>query len=575
MAHACKTGSSTVSASSHSGAIAWSAIVFSAVIAVAAGIFLTPFPYGRAIWDFLFVLDGAYRIELGMVPHVDFSSPIGSFSLYLTHMSGWVFPEGNPFVGLHVLTWLTTLPIMAILASRFSSSRAFLAALTLLGIIMLVPITLDQTLLAEFSYFAAYNRFASGLLFLTGLWAVLRKSDHDWVLLAYIAVMLFFLKITALVAFLGIVGYVVVRGEVNSKRLIATAIFSLILTAIVNLAAPGLVWGYLADVAAMSALNSGGGLHGLAYSAFLRWDTLLLTAVLVISSIVLVPLPPTLAGGGVVSWARAFLEQNDVSACAGILVGAAWLAESQNSGGVGFVAAAALAFHPKAWAGPTRRNVIMALLMAAMLLPLIQTAFSRTLTVIIREGRPTVEHPIQDILPGTSVPETTLTASRFFERVNSEWLDFVKELEADGFMVERDPGSNAPGGMLAWFGSAAEAARIFKERGYDSASRYTTIAFADPFARTLNLKPAARTTIVHDVGRTVPLMGEDEAYSYLAGSDGVFFSHCERRTVDNNDASFLAVLGKEFQRLPLNECWDFFRRVVPAQPTGEDDAPFG
>lgn len=75
-------------------------------------------------------------------------------------------------------------------------------------------------------------------------------------------------------------------------------------------------------------------------------------------------------------------------------------------------------------------------------------------------------------------------------------------------MIERDPGSNAMGGMLAWFGSAAEAARLFRERGYHAASsRYATIAFAYPFAKPLNLRPAARTTIVQDVERTIPLLG--------------------------------------------------------------------
>lgn len=113
--------------------MAWGAIVLSAVAAVAAGAFLTPFPYGRAIWDFLFVLDGAYRIKLGLLPHVVFSSPIGSLSLYVTHLSERIFPEGNPFVGLHVLTWLMTLPVMATLAPRFSSSSAFLAAFALLA----------------------------------------------------------------------------------------------------------------------------------------------------------------------------------------------------------------------------------------------------------------------------------------------------------------------------------------------------------------------------------------------------------------------------------------------------------
>ena len=66
-------------------------------------------PYGRAIWDFLFVLDGSYRISLGEVPHVDFASPIGALTLYFTYWCERLFPATNPFVGLHVVAWLATL----------------------------------------------------------------------------------------------------------------------------------------------------------------------------------------------------------------------------------------------------------------------------------------------------------------------------------------------------------------------------------------------------------------------------------------------------------------------------------
>src|SRR6187431_846261 len=71
------------------------------VVAVAALVHVVP--YGRAVWDFVFILDGAYRIGVGQVPHVDFASPIGPLTLYLTHFAERLFPGGQPFIGLHAL----------------------------------------------------------------------------------------------------------------------------------------------------------------------------------------------------------------------------------------------------------------------------------------------------------------------------------------------------------------------------------------------------------------------------------------------------------------------------------------
>ena len=127
---------------------------------------ITTVPYGRAIWDFLFLLDGAYRISIGQVPHVDFVSPVGPASLYLTFAAEKLLPGANPFASLHALAFLLTLPALAMLARRFRSGAETTGALALLAVIMLVPFTLDRTHLSEISYFASYNRFASGLLFL-------------------------------------------------------------------------------------------------------------------------------------------------------------------------------------------------------------------------------------------------------------------------------------------------------------------------------------------------------------------------------------------------------------------------
>lgn len=529
---------------------------------LAAAFAITDIPYGRAIWDFLFVLDGAYRISLGQVPHLDFTSPVGSLSLYLTAVATCLFPGGNAFVGLHALAWLLVMVPFAVIAPRFRSAPAFYAALALLAVIMLIPITVDNTILSEISYFATYNRFATGFLFVSGLWLVLPKGRYDWWLVAYLLVVLFFLKITAAVVLIGVVAAAVVLGRWRLGRALAALAVFIIALAVVELLSGGMVGGYIRDIRAMSRVNAGGALHGLFYASYRNWTTLLTAAILVLGIL-----------GARLSFERpsvkglrnvvASIWQDETFALdAVLLIAAALLAESQNSGGLGLIAASALFFHPGAWRGGAARIAVASFLLAAMILPVIGTAFDRMLTVSIRQTRETVRNQAEELFPGTTVTGPTVAAARLFKRINAEWPDFARQLEADGFTLERDPGSNAPGGMLAWITSAVDAGHIFKEKNYGARSqRYATLAFVDPFARMLKLTPAPDTTIVMDIGRTFPLLTAQEAGAYLATADGVFVSRCERRTLANNDAAFQAVFEREFERLPLNECWEFYRRT--------------
>ena len=534
--------------------IRYALVAAAALAAVAVAHMLTVIPYGRAIWDFLFVLDGSYRISLGEVPHVDFSSPIGALTLYFTYWGERLFPATNPFVGLHVVAWLATLPAVAALAPRFESLVGFILAFAVLALVMLVPVTVDNTILAEISYFATYNRFATGLLFLVGLWLVLPKRRGDWLLLAYLVTLLVFIKITAAVVAIGIVVYAVLFARARWATL-AAALGALAVALVATELTTGIVSGYFADIREMSAVNRGGFVHGIAYAAYRNWMPVALTTVLALLA-VWRHLPR--AGGAV----RAVLTEETFALDASLLVAAALFAESQNSGGVGLVASLALFFHPAAWQGRATRPVVNALLLAAILFPLLSIATSRMLTVVIREGRPMASHPIEELFPGTSVPAPTAAAAEFFDRVNTQWLDFKNSIQDRGYKFEIDPESNANGSILAWAGSAVDAAHIFEQRGYrELADSYITIGFADPFARMLKLRPAPGSNIVIDVGRTMPLIDFEAADAYLAAADGVFFSRCERRTDVDNNAVFQAVLDQKFREYPLNACWDFYQRL--------------
>lgn len=531
-------------------------LIVGALAALTAACTLKVIPYGRAIWDFLFVLDGAYRISLGQMPHVDFSSPIGSLTLYLTLTAQNLFPGGNAFVGLHVLMWLLLLPPMAALARRFNSSAAFFAAFGLFALIVLLPMTLDSTHLSEISYFASYNRFATGLLFLAGLWFVLPKSRHDWLLLAYVLLLLFFLKITAAAVAVGLLLAAVVLGRC-SLRCAAWALAAFAVALLAIQAVTGLVSAYLADIAAMSGLNKGGAVYALAFAGFRNWLALAITGGLAIATLVAAPRAGNHARLRPVAVLRTFFNREAYAVDTVLLVAAALFAESQNTGGLGLIAAAAVLFHPAAW-GP--RRIAPALLLAAICFPLIDIAVKRSFTAVTRERDAAPVQALAEMIPGTRVPLATGEGARLFARIAQEWLPLARQVDAAGFFLTPDPTTNAPAVQLAWATSAVEAAHVFEQRGYRSrATSYATLAFADPFARLLHLSPAKGTRLVMDVGRTIPAFSPDQARTYLAAADGAFLGTCDMAR-DKIRPVFEPILRKDFERLPLTPCWDFYVR---------------
>lgn len=529
-----------------------------AVVVIALA--LPVIPYGRAIWDFLFVLDGAYRVGLGQLPHVDFSSPIGSLMLFMTALAERLLPNSNPFVTLHAIMWIAILPALALLAPRFRSGAAFAAALLMTSVMMLMPFTVDSTHLSEISYFASYNRFATGLLFLVGLWYVLPKARFDWLLLAYLLALLFFLKITTAAIAVCVVLAAVMLGRAR---------FSILAGALAGLAGlllavdttTGLVSAYIADVRHMASVNQGRAVYALFFTAFRNWSVLAAAAAL--AAVIGAELIRQTRLTNRMPAVAVLVGRADFGIAAVLLAGAALLAESQNTGGIGLLAAAAVLFHPRVWEGDKARLVATGLLAAALFLPLADIVLKRPMTAFKRELEAVAENPIEALLPGTRVPVATAEGAKLFSVLRTDLRALAREISAAGFFLDPDPTTNAPAAQLAWAIGAIEAGRAFERNGYrDLAGRYATLAFTDPFSRMLGLSPARGTTIAIEVGRTMPIMSEAEAEAYLADADGVFVDRCQFGGGPSNEKVFDTVLGKFFQRLPLHPCWDFYRRIA-------------
>ena len=529
------------------------------VVAVAALVHVVP--YGRAVWDFVFILDGAYRIGVGQVPHVDFASPIGPLTLYLTHFAERLFPGGQPFIGLHALAWLMLVPPFAVIASRIQSSWGFAASFAVLSVVVLVPYTLDSTMLSEISYFATYNRFATAILFLAALWYVLPKARGDGVLLGYLLTALIFIKITAAIAMLGLVVAAVLLGRARPAALFAMLLVTAALAGLVELATGGLVSGYLHDIVSMSALNRGGAVFRLAASSARNWLPLVVTITIV--ALAVRELDFTAAVRRPLDFVRDTLTREAFVVDAALLVAVALAAESQNTGGVGLIAAAAVLFHPSLRTTRGWRLIAAAVLGATLVLPMADVVEKRVVSTFVRERQGTTDHNFATFLPGMRVPTATLAGSRLMTRLQYEWLPFLDETANNGFDLDGDPGSTSPATRAAWAVSVAEAGANFQRLGYATkAQRYTTIDFAESFPRLLGLTPARGTTLAMDFRRTVPAFSVTEASAYLADADGVFFRTCVLPgATDTNPATFRTVLEREFTRHKLHPCWDFYSRT--------------
>lgn len=540
------------------------ALLLSAAGVCAGAATIKVVPYGRSFWDFLFIMDGAYRIGLGQAPHLDFVSPIGPLTLYLTFLAERMFPGGHPLIGLHALMWVLLLPAFSMLAGRFKSGFHFGAALSLLAVFVLLPYTLDRTTLAEISYFAIYNRFATGVLFLLGLWYVLPKRRWDGLLLAYLLTLAFLLKITCASIAVGVLAAaVLLRRAAWQPVVLGLAGFTVVCGVIEG--ASGLVFAYLRDVVFMGTVNQGRMIYHLAFAAYVNWVPLAIGAV-IFSLAVWTALPSSRTWFRWRHAAAKFLSTEAFALDAVILLGAALATESQNTGGVGLVAASALLFHPDIKGQHSWRLVGTTLLAASLLFPLLETAVFRTITGFNRDRDGSSNHPFSALVPGVRVSTATLEGAKLLRRLSHEWLGLEYEAQENHFFIDSDPASTSPAAQAAWSEDVVDAAEVFRAKGLAAtAHRYATVAFTNPFPRLLGLVPARGGPLVMELARTIPVFRPEDGAQYLGDADGVFATRC---VLSNGGPTlrtvFQPVLDAQFERVALNPCWDFYHRKTEA-----------
>jgi hypothetical protein len=508
-------------------------------------------PLGLYGTDYVFLADGAGRIALGQVPHVDFSLPVGALTFWLTALARrlpWLGPD--MFVA-NALAWLMLVVPMAVVGARLSPTRAVLlvavAALTALS-----PFTLELASdLCAVNHNGVYNRFGAAFLVVTfaaGLAAPGRSRFIDAALCAWLLGAMLLLKVNYAVAG---AAFLALASVFSRRRAMsyAAAVLALIAAASVLQLASGIPSAYARDLAEMARLNGGNALPLLATFAASQVPALAVAGVVLLA----MAAEAHKTGAG----RRTFPARAETPVLAAAVVALTLWTESQSTGGVGLLAVSAVALAP----GLARRWTLAAV---AALVTMTAGAYAEQ---TFRRGRCVAAalsdyqaHPaIAALGPDVRAPTGRLAEAQALARL---WRD-DKTFAETVYNREINFGLEANGAAVPFLATAIladEAAQAVRARGI-ALRHVTTLDVVDHFTPRLGLVPARGLKLFLDPHRTLRALPPDDAARYLAPVDGVFERTCAAPGyVAWLSDTFRPALAQAFEPIPLTPCWTLHRR---------------
>ncbi|MEP2943127.1 MAG: hypothetical protein ABJM86_09555 [Hyphomicrobiales bacterium] len=316
---------------------------FALTVILACGLLTLPIslPIGPMYWDLFLYFDGAQRILNGQIPSVDFSTPVGPLSYYLTFLAMRAFPNTNPFLLVEWSFLIITSPAMAIIinqVARTSWPKAWALLLPFLfysiapfNVINLIPHTGIEA-------WGIYNRHSIQLLYVL-LAALLFLPSPRWriAIIGYLVIALFVTKITGFLAGGLILFGFFLAGQISRSLFVGANIIFWVSLAIAEISL-GIVSGYLTDVLALISRNQSNIIYRFFSVGVTQFD--IIFAGTALSFILLIdhlksPLRPPAYLLGVRQTVIRFCN-TDWFIC-GTLIFAGLAFETQNSGGQPFV----------------------------------------------------------------------------------------------------------------------------------------------------------------------------------------------------------------------------------------------
>jgi hypothetical protein len=535
------------------------ALPLALLAATAAALAIPPLvgfvPLGLYGTDYAFLSDGARRIVLGHVPHVDFSLPVGALTFWLTAVArrlSWLGPD--LFVA-NALAWLMLVVPVAIVGARLSPARAvLLVALT--GLAALSPFDLElASELCAVNHNGVYNRFGAAFLVVTfaaGLAPPARSRWTDAALYAWLLGAMILLKINYALAG---AAFLALASQFSGPRAVSSAAAAgvLVLAAAALELATGITSAYARDLAEMARLNAGNAVPLLAGFAASQIPALGVAAVALIA--LATGARSVKAGPG--SW-RGGAARLEVPVLAAAIVALTLWTESQSTGGVGLLAWAAVALAPGL---AVRRWTLAAV---AALVTMTAGAYAeesfrraRCMAAQLASSQP---HPALAALgPDVRAPAGRLADAQALARLWRDDRAFAETV----YNREINFGLEAYGAPMTFLATAVlaeEAAAVVRARSI-ALNAVMTLDVVDHFAARLGLAPARGLKLFLDPHRTIGPLSKDEAGRYLATVDGVFERTCAAPDYDVwLSETFRPALAEAFEPIALTPCWTLHRR---------------
>ena len=217
-------------------------------------------PIGPMYWDTFVYYDALHRIDLGQLPMVDFSAPVGPLGYYAMWLMAKLFPQGQPLLLAQWSMLIVSAPILIILIADVSR-RSWVVATALLIPFLLFAI-LPFNVIHYFSYpgvdgFGIYNRHAAQLMYLTAATVFFVPGSGKKILLLSLLVMALFLsKITAFLGAGLLLAFALFAGRITLREAIFTALICAVVVGALELAT-GMVRAYVDDIILLAQSNSG------------------------------------------------------------------------------------------------------------------------------------------------------------------------------------------------------------------------------------------------------------------------------------------------------------------------------
>ncbi|MBS9720829.1 hypothetical protein JYU29_09030 [Tianweitania sp. BSSL-BM11] len=554
------------------------------ILAICLCVFLLSLPItltiGPMYWDVYIYYDAANRILSGQVPNVDFFTPVGPLSYYLTAFLTLMFPHGQPSLMAPWSILIVSAPLMAgLLWDVGSRSRGTALALLLPFLFFsLLPFNAREFYPVMGSEaFGIYNRQSCQLLYL--IIATLLFVKDRTTLLALVALTLsamFFLKITGFIAGGLFCAYAFLAGRVPLRMAIGiTAVFLAIL-GVVELSS-GIVSAYINDIATLVSLNSGGLLSRFREQIALNFDIIFFSAVLIV---VLATIEirgrfwtkPAFTQGTLIERGAALFNLPVAWFAAAVL--AALFFETQNTGSQGFIALwpALLLIILKA-----QKLFARPMLLVSVLALVAAIAFPTTSNIFQRAARTYIGGLNNPVLANTNLKTLGQVNARpeFFERAANmkafypAHRQFYEDLTAIGEYPSPTFYSEVAFQLL-FLQDADEAIDAVKAIEADKGIRFETIlaaTFTNPFPWLMDRQAPLGVSIGADPFRTVPPPNE-RTLAAISATDLVLVPTCPATI---NNTKLLALYQPaltEHKRIQLTPCYDALvhPRFAPSLP---------